>query len=118
MAQYWPVVWYVAVHKVCKSRTRRMNIICNDLMHRSLGRINIGSKMQGMRTDGHIYNLNPPPQFYKLRIANDAIRPHTNILLCSEYPICGETTYCSACDGSRRVVPLQRASQQEHIVSP
>ena len=34
MAKYCLVVWYVSVYKVCKSRIRCMNIICNDLIYR------------------------------------------------------------------------------------
>ena len=41
MAKYCLVVWYVSVSKVCKSRIRRMNIICNDLIYLSLERTNI-----------------------------------------------------------------------------
>ena len=45
MTKYCLVVWYVSVYKVLMSRIGRTNIICNDLMYRSLGRtINIISR--------------------------------------------------------------------------
>ena len=65
--------WYdISVYKVCESRTRRMNIICNDLiLYRSLEHTEITLKILGMRTDRQTDKLaitKIETQFYKLSI--------------------------------------------------
>ena len=45
MAKYCLVIWYVSVCKVRESRLRRVNIICTDLIYRSLKRTNVSSKL-------------------------------------------------------------------------
>ena len=57
MAKYCLVVWYVSVCKISRSRIRRMDIICNDLIYRSLESTNIHliSKACG-QTDRQICN--------------------------------------------------------------
>ena len=39
VSKYCLVVWYVSVYKVCKSRIRRTNIVCNDLTNRPSERV-------------------------------------------------------------------------------
>ena len=49
---------------------RRMSIFCNDLIYRSLERINESSKIQGMRTDRQTHRFaisKIETQFYKVR---------------------------------------------------
>ena len=52
MSKYCLVVWYVSVYKVRKSRIRRTNIICEDLICRSLERTHMSSNIYGIQTDG------------------------------------------------------------------
>ena len=63
------VVWYVSVYKVRKNRICRTNIICNDLMYRSLERVRKNKACGQTDTQTDTFAITKTkPQFYELRI--------------------------------------------------
>ena len=86
MAKYFClVVWYVSVCKVCRSRIRRTNIICYDLIYRSLEHVRkyVECGQPDRQTDEHI-GLQLPKQrlsFTNWEFYNGIARPG-NVLTC------------------------------------